>query len=158
MTFRTGTPSWPMPELGTSPTSQVTYLYDVMLTSEELPLTIYSLLLLNDELMSIGEQLALGSLELPGKKQVSMLTLRTLKPSSGVGIEIINTSLSTNFELQYTFPTSFAGSTVIRSLWKSKAGRSYWQQNESGSLPTKTREEIGTPISTKSQEMPYSED
>jgi len=117
---KTGTKSLPMLKQEDSTTFLPTFISGAIVLSEKYQLITSLLNLLKDKSMFTGVEQVLERVNLPGKEQGWMLTLRVPQPNGGTVIEAMLTLLLTSSEETLTLDTSFGGSTGIRFLLKTK--------------------------------------
>lgn len=101
--------------------SQQTFVLDVILPSEEYPLTSVFQSLFPDVRLSIMDLLEQESPDVLGTRPGWTPTLRIREQSSGVVIKVSDVLLLMNFVVEWMQLTSFDGSTVIQLLWSLKA-------------------------------------
>jgi len=107
--------------------SQRISMCDVTTSCAESSRIILRLLLSNENAVCTGVQLASGSLEGPGTKQVTTHTLRIRDRSFGAVTEIMSMLSSTNFVEALTSDTCSDGSIDIRLSLNLKAARLFYK-------------------------------
>lgn len=112
-----------------------TYLFVVIINSEELAKTIYDQLQWSVPVTCFGVQLELASRVVPGKKPLWMLILKTPTPSFGMATKVKTLLWSMNLGVQSVSPIYSAGWIGIRSLWKLKDRAFAFEPVASGSPP-----------------------